>query len=187
MKLKFGLLILVGVLFSCQNEVEDNRLDWVKEIDKSIEKYDETAKMYNSVTKSHEKFEGRSTQAIFNENEYGVYKVIFESDVLGLKVSNKIYMRGNNIIFCSKKGYSLTNRQQAEDSQTILLSYKRTYFKSRKEAYIYEKRIDSLGLNFKDSYDSLDNIKFNEYVIKNSEEKYDQVLENVEEINKELR
>ncbi|MFD1616514.1 hypothetical protein [Gelatiniphilus marinus] len=50
MKIKILGFVYIALLVSCQNEIIDNREDWVKEIDKTIMAYEKTAKIESTKT-----------------------------------------------------------------------------------------------------------------------------------------
>lgn len=131
------LLLTICFFFSCENEAKDNRLDWVQEIDKTIEFYDKNAKVEFAKTENHPKFKGGNVIEIYKKDKNNVYKIVVKNDVLDFESQNEIFLKDDKIIRSKKMGYYISN----EKKEGLFLIDSTIYFLNKKESIVYEKKL----------------------------------------------
>lgn len=148
MKIKLILILGCCFVFSCQNQ-EDDRLDFVKEIDKAIGKYDKTAKIKfekDSLVK-----EGRSVLKMYEEDETGMYKIEGNYSAFNFDFNYELYVQNDNVIFEREQAFTpWIYKGKRDDSEPCCQVFERlNYFKDTLLQKQYLKELNVMEVNDK--------------------------------------
>ncbi|WP_299387914.1 hypothetical protein [uncultured Lacinutrix sp.] len=137
------LVFTICFLFSCENEAEDNRLDWIQEIDKTILDYNKNAKIeqegFVGVDKDY------SILKIFKKNNDGYQKNIIKSNdsINNVAIIMEIYTLNGEIVLQNFNGlFPLLYKGAKEESDPCCQLFERSiYYKNNQQGKAYFKQL----------------------------------------------
>ncbi|MGG5488284.1 hypothetical protein [Gaetbulibacter sp. PBL-D1] len=147
MKNQILILMFSLLIFSCDSEAEDARIDWVKKIDNKIVKYNNSAQIEN--TKVIDEFGGKTKVIVYNKNSEGIYKVKGEYKEADFEMISEFYIQNDMIILEKKYGLTplLYKRQRKDNEPCCQILEILNYYKSKEKAKQYERELKFLYPN----------------------------------------
>lgn len=189
MKINFLGLVIAAMFISCQNEVIDNREDWIKEIDKVIVEYEKTAKIESTKTRIE-----NGNETIYNyygkdSNGFQKIKGYYEDESIFVDAVIEIYLLNDSIVLEKMSGlFPLLYKVQKKETDPCCELFNRLiYYKNSSEGKVYFKHIKIMTSEDKEKYmhdlDILPLVEENGFDIPNE---YSRTKGQVEELTKKL-
>lgn len=154
MKIKLLGFVLLTLLISCQNEVMDNRKDWVKEIDKTIIEYEKTAKIKSTKTLME-----NGSETIFNNyekdsNGFQKIKGYYDDENAFVDAIIEIYLVNDEIVLEKMSGlFPLLYKGQKKETDPCCELFNRfIYYKNSLEGKAYTKQLKIMSSQDKEKF-----------------------------------
>jgi hypothetical protein len=190
MKTMMLILCLVCGICSCQNQVEANKLDWIKKIDKTIKKYEKKSKIEDIKTL----VENNQTliYSIYNKDSQGFHKIkgVLKDDKMDVDVINEVYMLNDEIVLEQWSGlFPLLYKGQKKETDPCCELFNRViYFKDSLEGKVYIKQLKIFEVEEKNKcLQELNSLPFEEDDRFNIANEYLRVKEQLEELKQKLK
>lgn len=154
MKIKILRFVFIALLVSCQNEIIDNREDWVKEIDKTIVEYDKNAKIESAKVLME-----NGNETLFNyyekdSNGFQKIKGHYDDEKSSIDAAIEIYMVNDEIVLEKMSGlFPLLYKGQKKETDPCCELFNRfIYYKNSLEGKAYIKQLKIMNNEDKEKY-----------------------------------
>jgi len=153
MKLKLKILMICCVIFTCQNNEDDFREDWVKNIENSLSIYNKDAKVkYTKVFKEQNE---EYTVQFYNKDEIGlqlIKTILNDNNFIDLIIEQ--YLLNDDIVSDKMTGtfpFIYKGTKKITDPCCEMFD-KLIYYKNPTEGKVYTKTLRIMNMDDKDEY-----------------------------------
>ncbi len=189
MKAKNILLIAVSFIVSCQNEVVDNRFDWIQEIDKTIIEYEKTAEI--ELSKSFDD-NGVDTTIEFykkDSNRFQKIRVTYYSEYF-VDFTQELYVQNDKIVLDKSNGLFpvLYKSKKGETDPCCQVFNRIIYYKNSLEAKEFVNELRFVNNADKEKYEEdLNMLTLKEEEIVNINDGYESAKRQLERLKKRIK
>ncbi|WP_034042928.1 hypothetical protein [Wocania ichthyoenteri] len=154
MKIKLLGFVLITLLVSCQNEIIDNREDWVKEIDETIMAYEKTAKIESTKTLMENGIESVFDYYQKDSNGFQKIKGTYKDEFNLVDAILELYVLNEEIVLEKMSGlFPLLYKGEKKEIDPCCELFNRfIYYKNSLEGKAYTKQLKIMNGKDKEKY-----------------------------------